>query len=203
MRTLICVPCMDMVHTLFMASLLMLRKPEGTEVTVSSSSLIYDARHALAMQAMNRGFDRVLWLDSDMRFDADLLERLSADLDEGREFVSALYFTRKAPHAPCVYEICHDVKGDPTATSFSEIPDGIFEIEACGFGAVMMTTDLIRKCGMLPFFPRDGYGEDLTFCRLARQAGATLYCDSRIRADHIGQEIINESKWMRGDKHGG
>ena len=66
MRTLIAVPCMDMVHTVFMASLLQLNKPEGTEIAVSSSSLVYDARHSLAKKALNEGFDRILWIDSDM-----------------------------------------------------------------------------------------------------------------------------------------
>ena len=70
MRTLIAVPCMDMVHTFFMTSLLALRKAAGTEVAVASCSLVYEARHTLALKALNDGFDRVLWLDSDMNFKA-------------------------------------------------------------------------------------------------------------------------------------
>lgn len=202
MRTMIAVPCMDMVHTLFMASMISLRKPEGTEVAIASCSLVYESRHTLALKAINDGFDRVLWLDSDMSFDPDLLERLSADLDQGLDFVCGLYFTRKNPVQPCVYEVCRQKKkktGElmPTIESFREIPDGLFEIEGCGFGAAMMTTDLIRSAGPLPFFPADGFGEDLSFCRRAREAGATLYCDGRIRVDHIGTTLINESSWNR------
>lgn len=200
MKIMIAVPCLDYVHTLFMASLLSMRKPEGTEVAIVSCSLVYESRHILAMKALNDGFDRVLWLDSDMNFRPDLLERLSADLDEGRDFVSALYFTRKNPVRPCVYEICHPTAKDgrpdyPSAESFKKIPEGIFEVEGVGFGAVMMTSDVIRRAGELPFFPRDGYGEDLTFCRNARAAGVTLYCDSDIVVDHIGISMINESAW--------
>lgn len=200
MRTMIAVPCMDMVHTLFMASLISLRKPEETEVAIASCSLVYESRHNLAMKALNDGFDRVLWLDSDMVFESDLLERLSADLDQGLNFVSAVYFTRKNPVLPCVYEICHPRKkknGEmiPVVESFKKIPDDLFEIEGCGFGAVMMTTDLIRGAGPLPFFPSEGYGEDLTFCRKARAAGFPLYCDGRIKVGHIGTSIINETTW--------
>lgn len=205
MRTMIAIPCMDMVHTLFFASMLSLRKPEGTEVAVASCSLIYEARHTLAMRALNEGFDRVLWLDSDMSFEPDLLERLSADLDQGLDFVCGLYFTRKNPVQPCVYKICHPTpnkKGEmlPTAESFQEIPDSLFEIEGCGFGAAMMTVDLIRSAGPLPFFPAEGYGEDLTFCRKARAAGATLWCDGRIKVGHIGTSVINESTWNKARK---
>lgn len=200
MRTMIAVPCMDTVHTFFMTSLLALHKPEGTEVAVASCSLVYEARHTLAQKAVADGFDRVMWLDSDMRFQPDLMDRLSADLDGGPELVSAVYFTRKNPVRPCIYEICHptpDGRGGmlPTAENIREIPDGLFRIEGCGFGAVMMTTDLIRRCGPLPFFPEEGFGEDLTFCRKARAAGAELYCDGRIMADHIGTYMINEQTW--------
>lgn len=200
MRYLIAIPCMDMVHTLFFAAFTSMRKPDGTEVAIASCSLVYEARHTLAQKAMSDGFDRVLWLDSDMNFQPDLLERLSADMDQGYEFVSGLYFTRKNPINPVVYEICHptpmkDGGMYPTVESFREIPDGLFEIEGCGFGAVMMTVDLLRRVGPLPFFPTERYGEDLSFCRKARAAGAKLYCDSRIKLDHIGISMINEETW--------
>ena len=202
MRTMIAVPCMDMVHTLFFASFVAMNKPEGTEVAIASCSLIYEARHTLAKKAMDDGFDRVMWLDSDMVFEPDLMNRLSADLDQGLDFVSAVYFSRKNPISPIVYETCHPTKlknGDlyPTVKSFREIPEDLFEIEGCGFGAAMMTTDLIRRAGPLPFYPTDKYGEDLSFCRKVREAGAKLYCDGRIRLGHIGSTIINEESWRK------
>ena len=205
MRTMIAVPCMDMVHTLFMASLISMQKPEGTEVAIASCSLVYQARHTLAMKALNEDFDRVLWLDSDMNFKPDLMERLSADLDRGMEFVSGVYFSRKNPVIPIVYDVCRQKQNDqgktvPWLESVKEIPDGLFEIEGCGFGAVMMTTDLIRSAGDLPFYPTDGFGEDLTFCRKARAAGNKLYCDGRIEAEHIGTSIINRQTWMNAKK---
>ena len=101
MRTLIAVPCMDTVHTLFFSSMMNLHKPEGTEIAISCSSLVYTARNNLAKKAIDEGFDRVLWLDSDMVFDADLLDRLSEDMDKGLQYVCGLFFTRKNPIRPC------------------------------------------------------------------------------------------------------
>ena len=202
MRTMIAVPCLDMVHTLFFASFVAMNKPEGTEVAIASCSLVYEARHTLAKKAIDDGFDRVMWLDSDMVFEPDLMNRLSADLDQGLDFVSAVYFSRKNPINPIVYEVCHPTplkNGDmfPTVESFKEIPDGLFEIEGCGFGAAMMTTDLIRRVLPLPFYPTDKYGEDLSFCRKARDIGAKLYCDGRIKLGHIGTTVINEEAWKK------
>lgn len=204
MKTLIAVPCMDEVKTLFMASLLGLKRPEGTEIAVSSSSLVYDARNHLAQKAVKGNFDRVLWLDSDMRFNPDLLERLSADLDEGRDFVCGLYFTRKAPIQPVVYSAVGEMDNGagvkvPTAVSYKDYPrDSIFEIAAAGFGAVLMSVDLIKRLtteDKLPFSPILGYSEDLSFCMRATAAGVKMYCDSRIKPDHIGISLINETTW--------
>lgn len=203
MRTLIAVPCMDMVHTAFMVSLVTLVKKTGAEVAFSSSSLVYEARQMLAQKAVAEKYDRVLWIDSDMRFRPDILERLSAHLDAGLEFVSGLYFTRKNPTRPVIYKTCESVtteRGEvvPETVPYYDYPDGLFEIEGCGFGICMVTTDLISRCGDCPFYPVLGFGEDFSFCLRAKNMGAKIYCDSRIRADHIATGFINESSYKRG-----
>jgi len=208
MRTLIAVPCMDMVHTRFFTSYSAMPKPEGTELAVSVSSLIYNARNLLAKKAIDDGFDRVLWLDSDMGFKPDLMKRLSDHLDAGLEYISGLYFTRKEIVKPCVYKVLglkENAEGEqvPTATSYRDYPPGqLFECAGTGFGAVMMTTDLIRKCGAQPFFPVVGFGEDFSFCLRAREAGARLYCDSSIMLDHLGVSTYNENTFLQQQREG-
>lgn len=205
MRTLIAIPCMDMVHTVFMKSLLGLKKVGDVAFTLSASSLIYDARNGLAKQAVTEKFDRILWLDSDMDFSPDILERLSADLDEGREFVTGLYFTRKAPVKPNIFQSCgyyHDEEKKevtPVAVNYWDYPkDSVFEIEACGFGGCLMTTDLVKRVGEefgLPFSPILGFGEDLSFCSRVKQLGVPMYCDSRVKMGHVGMGTITEQTY--------
>lgn len=208
MKTLIAIPCMDMVHTVFLKSLIGMKRIGASAFSISASSLVYDARNGLAKQAVTEGFDRILWLDSDMDFSPDLMEMLSADLDEGREFVSGLYFTRKAPIKPNIFESCgyyHDEEKDevtPVAVNYFDYPkDQVFPVAACGFGGVMMTTDLVKrvadKFGM-PFSPILGFGEDLSFCSRARQIGAELYCDSRVKMGHVGLGTITEETYLGG-----
>lgn len=217
MKTLICVPAMDTLHTEFFKSFVGMRRDADTRVLVSQSSLIYDARNNMARQAVKGGFDRILWLDSDMSFEPDLMERLSARLDEGRDFVSALYFTRKAPVRPVVYKECgyfEDKDGavSPVAVWYDDYPrDTIFEAKAVGFGAVMMTTDCITKVAEqfgLPFSPMLGFGEDLSFCGRASQCGITMWVDSTIKCGHVGIGTITESTFieqggMKNDDSGG
>lgn len=192
MRTLIAIPCMSMVHTGFMTALLSMQRPADSVFAITEGSLIYSARNLLARQAVEGGFDRILWLDSDMRPPRDLLTRLSADMDKGMEFVCGLYFSRVLPSKPVIYR---QITAKNDGTYSTEIYDGypkdsIFPIAAAGFGAVMMTTRLYTQTVNLsdesnPFMPLQNLGEDLAFCWRMPDS-VTLYCDSRIKVPHIG-----------------
>ena len=207
MSTLIAIPCMDMVPTLFMQSVLALRTKGDVSFGISSGSLIYDARNSLATRAIKEGHDRILWLDSDMVFGRDLLEKLSEDLDEGRDLVSGLYISRRNPIRPVIYKDYgfrqeEDNVLSAYATCYEDYPkDSIFEIAACGFGGVLMKTDLVKRIleqYWAPFSPHPGFGEDLSFCLRARDLGAKLYCDSRIKMGHIAQSIVTEAAYTKG-----
>ena len=203
MRTLICIPAMDSVNTSFMRSLLSLRPVGEVQFAITQSSLIYDARNILAVQAITGGFDRALWLDSDMTFEPDLMEKLSATMDEGYDLVSALYFTRKPPHRPVIYDGCRTFEQDGVMRSaaiwYDNYPENaVFEIEACGFGGVMCSVELmknIREKFGTPFSPIHGFGEDLSFCIRAMNLGAKMVCNSSIKMGHIASFIVNEEKY--------
>lgn len=206
MKILIAIPCLDHVATGFMRSLLKLIKVGDCEFGITSSSLVYDARNMLAGQGVTGGYDRILWLDSDMVFEPDLLVKLSADMDEGREFVSGIYFKRKPPFSPVIYkglQYSHDTETHELSCkvdTYADYPqDSIFTIAACGFGGVMMTTDLINRVGKkfgFPFSPIMGMGEDLSFCYRVGSLGVEMYCDSRIKMGHIGSMTINEQTYQ-------
>lgn len=206
MKTLIALPCMDMVHTIFLKSLLSMDRIGQCGFAFSCSSLIYDARNQLAKQAVNEGYDRVLWLDSDMDFQPDLLKQLSSDMDEGREFVSGLYFKRKAPVKPVIYKSLGFYKDEgvegvtPVAVPYEDYPqDSIFTIAACGFGGCLVSVDLINRVGQkfgLPFSPVMGFGEDLSFCTRVSELGVEMYCDSRVKMGHVGLGTITEETYL-------
>lgn len=207
MTTYFAFPCMETVSTAFFEKILNLQFPGDIKYGVSRSSLVYDARNALAKQAIAYGCDRIMWIDSDMIFEPDLALRLAEDMDEGRDFVSGLYFKRKNPIKPVIYKdigyIYTDVK-IPYAISYTDYPrDSIFEIKGCGLGGCMMSTKIVEEVSKQfgsPFDPQPGFGEDLSFCIRLEAMGIPMYCDSRVKMGHVAQTIVTEETFDTGLK---
>lgn len=195
MKTLIAVPCMDYVAAGFAQSLAMLRKKEECKIAMTTSSLIYESRNRLAEQAVKMEADRILWLDSDMVFCPDILERLSEDLDSGMDMVTGLYFRRTSPYTPVIFSKLDIEEGRPMFEDYNDFPKDTFEVEGCGFGAVLMSTDIIfdvlGKYGTC-FSPVAGFGEDLSFCWRARECGYHIMCDPGVKLGHTGHVTVTE-----------
>ena len=211
MKTLIAVPCFDMIHTGFVKSFIDLEKPDGTAYAIITNTLIYEARNMIAQKSIEEGFDRVLWLDSDMIIPQDALIMLNADMDTGKDFVCGLYFMRKPPVNPVVCDnifrrVKEDGEVESAASSYINYPkDTVFEIAGAGFGCVMTSADLLKRLVErygAPFTPMMGMGEDLSFCLRATCIGAKMYCDSRIKCGHIGQTVFDEETFIM-SKQGG
>lgn len=204
MKTLIAIPCMDVIEADFVECLVNLRLVGEVEIKFLKASLVYDARNQITKYALDKGgFDYVLWLDSDMTFGPDLMEKLLADMEpedgERRQAVSGLCFSRRPPFKPCIYKSL-DVQQQgqmiyPKAEVYLEYPrDQLFEVAACGFACVMMRMDVLEAMGIygVPFFPIGGLGEDLTFCWRAQKLDIKFHCDSRLKIGHIMRIHVDE-----------
>ena len=192
---LIAIPCFDMMDTAFVASLLCMRRVGASKVAFLSNSLVYDARDRLTREAIESNADRVLWLDSDMQFGVDLMQRLAEDMDTGMDFVSGLYFKRQFPVVPLLSKL----QDDKLAPCLDYPKDQVFEVDATGFGACMMSTKLLKDVVDTfgsPFYPVAGHGEDYSFCVRARELGYKLYCDSRIKVGHVGAYVFGEEDYQ-------
>ena len=171
-KILIAVPCMDLVQASFAQSLASLNKVGQCAVAFNACSLIYDSRNKLAAKAMKDEFDYVLWLDSDMVFSPDILEKLIAD---DKDMVSGLYFRRTSPYTPVIFKDSELKDGRLVWSDYTDYPKGeLFKVAGAGFGCVLMKTDMIfdmiGKYGDW-FTPLYSSGEDLSFCYRARELG--------------------------------
>lgn len=197
-KILIAIPCMDQVPAPFAQSLAMIQKTEdNVACSFQMGSLIYTSRNNLSLQAMKAEFDYMLWLDSDMVFQQDLLIRMKQTMDEkGLDFLTGLYFRRVPPFTPVLFDqldIAED--GSCTWTDWKDVPEGLFKIGGCGFGCVLIKTDVLfdvqAKFGEM-FNPIANMGEDLSFCWRARQCGYDIWCDPSLVCGHVGYTVIND-----------
>lgn len=201
MRTLIAIPCMDQVPALFAQSLATMRMVGECQIAFQIGSLIYTSRDDLARYAMKEGFDYVLWLDSDMIFPEDFHERMFKTLTENNlDILSGIYYKRKPPYSPVIFDKMQ-LKGKIWDYSWLEdVPDSLFEVGACGFGCVLLKTEVLMsvqlKHGYL-FHPMQNGGEDVAFCVRARDCGYKIMCDPTIVCGHVGNVVITDTLYKQ------
>ena len=204
-KTMLAIPCMDTVPVGFMQSILYLDKPPGTSACFNANSLVYDSRNLLSLQAIESGFDRVLWLDSDMTFKPDTLTRLSATMDKLEcHMVTGVYVKRRPPFTPVLYSELSEPHRLPNGslsssiTPYTDYPQSQpFTAAGCGFGCVMTSVRLLKriwdKFGPA-FNPLPWCGEDIAFCHRVNLLGEEVWCDPSVQCGHIGTYIYTPGR---------
>lgn len=196
MKILIAVPCMDQVPALFCQSLARLQKIGDCVLAMKSGSLIYTSRNDLARMSLQMEADYVFWLDSDMVFQPDTLVRMMNTLQEkDLDFLTGLYFRRVPPYSPVLFKRLEMDKGVCKWSEFDVLPEELFEVGGCGFGCVLMKTEMfidIQSTHGNMFAPIGNNGEDLAFCMRARECGYKLWCDPSVLCGHVGYSIVDD-----------
>ena len=178
----------------------------GLEVRRHASGAAIDrARCELATTALADGFDALLWIDSDVAFEAEAVTRLH---DHALPLVAGVYAKKGAPELAV-----HLLPG--TTELHVGSAGGLTEVRAVGAGFLLVRRDVLddvqRHFGLpvvntrfgqplVPYFlpmvvpdpqgPPGSYwylGEDYAFCERARQAGHRVMVDTTIRLGHVGK----------------
>lgn len=191
MKLLIGIPTLDYVHVEFMNSLtrlLMKLKDDGIQfdLDIESGTLVYCARDAIANRAINEKYTHVLWLDSDMVFDDNILGNL---LSCGEKFVSGIYHARRKGYASTIFKSIETDKVE----RFEEYPKEPFTIAGCGFGCVLTSVEILSLVSLhfgTCFTPFQNLGEDIAFCKRATNLGYKLWCEPKVVCGHIGHVAI-------------
>lgn len=188
-KLLIAIPCYDTAEAQFLqcfSKLIVRLAKEGWnfDVNVMSGTLVYLARENLTIYACHNGYTHVFWLDTDMVFDDDIVDRLFA---LGKPFVAASYRSRHGKY------VCCFSKDITTCALMDEMPEEPFWAEACGFAGVLIETKVlqaVRHAHGTCFEGNVRLGEDFEFCRKALTTGHRVYVDPSIKMGHIGRCTI-------------
>ena len=168
----IAVPTLENVPVDFMESLMNLAchlKDEGVnfKLKIESGTLVYFARENLARYAIANRFSHVLWLDSDMVFNEQIVEDLQFC---GGDIVTGIAHSRRPPFSSCLFTQIY-----PGVEKWKgEYPRQAFKVAACGMACCLMKT--VNILG--------DHCTNLSFCLQFRQlfVGVIGNC---IRIDHF------------------
>lgn len=168
---------------------------------VGGYAAIDQGRSQMATDALNQGFEETMWIDSDIGFDADAVDRLRS---HGEPIVCGVY-----PQKGRRVLACHVLPGTPELVFGAG--GGLTEVLYAGGGFLHVRRrvymDVMRRFGLplcneaqgrplIPFFrpmvrPHDDgawyLAEDFAFCEAARQCGHRVLADTSVRLWHIGQ----------------
>lgn len=200
----ICTPSLGHPKLKFVNSLNNLVKPRSSGPLLGETMMynvedrpVDDARRMATQAVLTwKGITHILWVDDDMVFPPDALQRLLAhDLD----IVGGLCFNRRAPaYQPIVGRLYDPALAMPkNAPGFVyDLPrSGLIECDATG-GAFLLVKarvfkDIEAQFGSESWWIPDGEAsEDFSFCRRAKACGYKIFVDCSLEIGHIGEVVI-------------
>ena len=201
----VCTPARDMVHTMFTYDLVnmvcfhTLNTNDAISLKISEGTLIANQRAELSLDAMREGCSHILFIDSDMRFPQDMISRLLAhDLD----IVATNCARRRMPTGPTAQ--IYKENGDRELVWSMPESTGLQEVGSVGMGVMMIKAGVFKALSE-PWYEtpwrhdKRGYiGEDVFFCRKAREAGFKIWIDHDVSKEigHIGTfEFKHDHTW--------
>jgi hypothetical protein len=215
-KVFIAMPTRDMVPAEFMFDLVQAVGLAASTVVadgivelgtnVIQSTAVQVGRQELSEAVLAQGdVTHILWLDTDHRFKADSFFRIFKHLKRSQEekfIVGANYSTRKFPPRAVAFKHLRKPFAKPDDDEnvlLFTLPtsSGLEEVDAVGFGFVLMPVEVLRDIGddkqyfMFYHNPdnlRQWMGEDVYFCRLAKQAGWKIFVDHDLSQEigHLG-----------------
>jgi glycosyltransferase involved in cell wall biosynthesis len=145
-----------------------------------------------------KAYDYLFCVDSDIVLPNDALIKM---IEGDKDVISGLYVQR-IPEKNTL-EIYHeDEYGGTVNTPWANIKDhnGLHEIAACGFGCVLIKSEVLRTMQYPHFVYKsainhaDTLSEDVYFCQKAREHGFKIWCDTTILCDHVGSYTFKVDK---------
>ena len=154
-------------------------------------------REAIAQTAIDENYDYLLFLDSDMIYRSDILEKL---YERYKGVIGAIYSMRSGKeHGPAIYNY---IKEKDTFAQYKYWPlkKGIIKVDGIGTGLLLIEVSALKK---IPA-PRFAYlecetpdkegnrrrlGEDLSFCKRCAKNGIKIYADTDVYAGHLGEKV--------------
>jgi hypothetical protein len=174
------------VYSLLMA---VTRLPCPVHFNFQRGTYIHEAREHAVTAALAAGASHLMFVDSDVVFLADGIPRLLA---HDKDIIGASYQTKELRGHATVMLRAKRGNYLPVAP----LPPALFEADAVATGFMLIDLGaLVAKWPTPPYFRHGVWrgelmGEDVHFCRQAKQRGLKVWCDPTIAVGHIGDYVF-------------
>ena len=157
----------------------------------SMGTLIFDQRNNMVESALEEGADYVLFIDADMRFPKDTLERL---ISHNKGIVGVNATTRSVPVKATAKHLIIDSDGTCNWKQISsKNKTGLQMADGIGCGVMLISRETLEKIEKPWFFfellPENKLlGEDIYFCVKAKDVGIDTFIDHDLSQEigHVG-----------------
>lgn len=191
-KILLAIPTAKYIESETFKSIYDLDVPDDVELTFQYffGYNIDQVRNLIAHWASH--YDYLFSVDSDIVLPKDCLVKM---YNHNVDMVSGIYIQRKPDTEILEIYRKNNIGGVSNVPLIHLQPSGLHEIDGCGFGCVLVKSEVIRKIGYPQFVYKSALdhqftvSEDVDFCRKAQNVGAKIYVDSTIICNHIGNTI--------------
>lgn len=174
-----------------------------------SSANVSNSRNDLCRQFLDYDAEWLLFIDADMLFPHDAIDRLmqSADVDQ-RPVVGGLCFgINNGVLFPTIY-IFHNTEKGPTTARVSDFPENAVVPVAGTGGAFLLIHRRVLEAFLergfseaFPFFQEselagEPAGEDITFCLRAGTLGIPVHVDTGLHIGHHKSQVLTHDMFM-------
>lgn len=157
----------------------------GAQGLDHSIKRITDGRQRISDYAVEKGYDYLWFVDTDVVPPPDALSRL---LSDRKDVVAGVYlsprnFNGVSKIMPIVQDFA-DEEGYCRPMGITEVlNDDVIEISCGGFGCTLSTREVLEKVDMR-YFEKSMAGEDTAFFVDARDAGFRTFADNGVKCAH-------------------
>lgn len=156
---------------------------------------IGENRNYCVIQAQLNKSDYLFFVDDDMIFGKDTIERL---ISSNKEVIGVNSYSRCLPPSSTVGlmdKMGNYMHPDKHPAIAMRIPDELFKCYFVGTGVMLIDMKVFDKIEK-PYFAFQSdengmiiHGEDGSFCEKVKKAGIEIWCDPTISIGHIGEFI--------------
>lgn len=158
---------------------------------------IAENRSYCVIQAQQNESDYILFVDDDMVFPPDTIQKL---IEADKDIVGVYSYSRTLPLTPTVAFMENGEFKPHDLIAHFKRPEELFECWAIGFGVALIKMSVFEQLDK-PWFSFTAHesgkilvGEDAFFCDQARKKGISIWCEPRLSIGHLGEHNYNDNQ---------